>query len=61
MLSLLIGPIMLLLLTLFLFVCFSGLTLFLFISFLATPRGLWDLSSPTRDRTHALGNESKES
>ena len=34
--------------------------LFIFI-FLATPRGLWDLSSPTRDRTRTLGSESVES
>ena len=29
--------------------------------FLAVPCGLWDLSSPTRDRTQALGCESMES
>ena len=33
----------------------------LFFFFLATPQGLWDLSSPTRDRTQALGSESMES
>ena len=27
---------------------------FLFVFFLATLQGLWDLSSPIRDRTHAL-------
>ena len=34
--------------------------LYLFI-YLATARGLWDLTSPTRDRTPALGSESMES
>ena len=29
--------------------------------FLAAQRGLWDLSSPSRDRTQALGSESAES
>ena len=29
--------------------------------FLATLHGLWDLSSPTRDQTRALGSESMES
>ena len=37
----------------------EGLCLFFF--FLAVPRGLWDLSSQTRDRTRALGSESAES
>ena len=31
-----------------------------FFFFFATPRSLWDLSSPTRDRTQALGSESAE-
>ena len=29
--------------------------------FLATPRSLWDLNSPTRDRTQVHGSESAES
>ena len=29
--------------------------------FLAAPQGLWDPSYPTRDQTHAVGNESMES
>ena len=33
-----------------------GILIFL----LAVPRGLQNLSSPTRDRTHALGSESAE-
>ena len=32
-----------------------------FYFFLATPRGLWDFSSLTRNRTQALGSESAES
>ena len=32
-----------------------------FILFLATPHGLWEFSSPTRDLTWALGTESVES
>ena len=38
--------------------------IYLFVStfrFLATPHGLWDLSSPTRDRSQAHGTESSES
>ena len=38
--------------------CFGGLSLFFF---LATPCGLWDFSSLTRDQTRALGSESVES
>ena len=34
---------------------------FCFILFLAVPRGLRDLSSPTRDGTQAPGSESAES
>ena len=34
---------------------------FLFVCLLATLCGLWDLSSPTRDRTGALSGESAES
>ena len=33
----------------------------LFFFFLAAPHGLWDLSSPTRDWTQALGIDSAES
>ena len=32
-----------------------------FTFFLATPHGLWDLSSPTRDFIQGRGNESPES
>ena len=31
-----------------------------FFFFFATPRGLWDFSSLTRDRTQALGSDSTE-
>ena len=34
---------------------------FFFLSFLATPHGLWNFSSLTRDRTQVLSNESAES
>ena len=32
-----------------------------FLMFLAAPRSMQDLISPTRDRTHALGSENAES
>ena len=34
---------------------------FVFFIFLAALCGMWDLSSPTRDRTRTLGSESAES
>ena len=42
---------------------YNGLILYIyfFFLFLAAPRGLWDLSSLTKDRTWALGSESTES
>ena len=41
-------------------VALAFLLLLLFL-FLATPQVLWDFSSPTSDRTWALGSESMES
>ena len=47
---------------LFTSVLFFLIFIYLFFNlFLATLHGLWDLSSPTRDWTHALGSESTES
>ena len=39
----------------------SLMPFFFSLSFLATPHGLWDFSSLTRDRTQVLSNESAES
>ena len=39
----------------------AGFRILSFFSFLAAPHGLWDLSSPTRAGSWALGSESTES
>ena len=39
----------------------AGCLVQFFFNFLAALPGLWDLSSPTRDRTWVLGSESTES
>ena len=39
---------------------FSKMYFSLFIYLFSTPCSLWDVSSPTRVRTQALGNESDE-
>ena len=41
--------------------CVWGFYLFVFLFLLAAPHCLWDLSSPTRDWTWALGSENVES
>ena len=36
-------------------------SLYLFFFFFATPQGMWDLNSPTRDQTHAPCSGNTES